>query len=100
MYRITVKQTMDTLQPDGARQRQPTARQIMRKVLHALGPHYEWSADGHDKLVKYGFAIWGIRDKWCRLWLGIWVVPNNRKSLVVAYLWLTVVRKYGGEYIS
>ena len=100
LSRRTVKERMDALHPDGARQREPTTRQIIRTALTALGPHYEWSADGHDKLVKYGFAIWGVRDKWSRYWLGLWVVPNNRKANVVAYLWLSVVLKHGGEGIS
>ncbi|KAG8979807.1 hypothetical protein FRB90_007903, partial [Tulasnella sp. 427] len=33
---------------------------------------------------------------WSGQWLGLWVVPNNRKGDVVAYLYLSLVRKYGG----
>ena len=88
---------MDALDPEAARRREPTAREIIRSILTALGPHWEWSGDGHDKLLKYGFAIWGIRDKWSRYWLGLWVLPNNRKAVVIAYLWLTVVKQCGGK---
>jgi len=64
--------------------------------LTSAGPNEVWCCDGHDKLCKYGFAIWGVRDKFSRKWLGLWVMPNNRLSDSVAYLWLTLVRKLGG----
>ncbi|KAF8574845.1 hypothetical protein K439DRAFT_1649708 [Ramaria rubella] len=59
--------------------------------LVTLGPHYEWSGDGHDKLNAIGFPVWGIRDVWSGKWLGLWVVPNNHLGEVVAYLYLSVV---------
>ena len=88
---------MHTFNPEGFALREPMATTISRGVLVAKGPHDEWSGDGHDKLVKYGFAIWGLRDKFSGYWLGLWVVPNNCLGIVIAYLWLTVVYKLGGE---
>jgi hypothetical protein len=89
--------TMREMNPEGFALREPTAKRIVRVALVALGPHDEWSCDGHDKLVKFGFPIWGIRDKWCGKWLGLWVVPNNCLKLVIAYLYLSLVAELGGK---
>jgi hypothetical protein len=82
--------------PEGFKFRDPGSRQIIRKPLTALGPHHEWNADGHDKTSKYGFPIWGLRDKWSGKWLGLWVMPNNRLADVIAWLYLSVLRELGG----
>jgi hypothetical protein len=92
-----IKDTMREVDPDGFTLREPTSRKISRRPLVALGPHDEWSCDGHDKLVKYGFPIWGVRDKWTALWLGLWVVPNNRDQRIIAYVFLSLVRDLGGK---
>ena len=97
LYSDYISETMRTLDPDGFASREPTARKIQRGTLVAVGPHDEWSCDGHDKLVKYGFPIWGVRDKWGGKWLGLWVIPNNRYKDVIAYLWLSLVKDLGGR---
>jgi hypothetical protein len=81
---------------DGFRAREPSAKKVHRTQLVALGIHHEWSGDGHDKLSSIGFPIWGVRDKWSSKWLGLWVVPNNRLKLAVAYLYLSLVKEHGG----
>ena len=48
--------------PGGFIIREPGARKIQRRALVVLGPHQEWSADGHDKLSMIGFPIWAVRD--------------------------------------
>src|ERR1700749_655811 len=98
-FRQTIGDVQRMLDPDAAAARHPTARQIRRVPLSSLGSNDVWCVDGHDKLSQFGFAIWGMRDKFSRKWLGLWVMPNNRHSIVVTYLWLTVVRKLGGEPI-
>jgi hypothetical protein len=84
--------------PDGFAKREPTAKKIPRGRLFALGPHDIWSADGHDKLSALGLPIYGVRDVWSGMWLGLWVVPNNRLSVVVGYLFLKLVLELGGMY--
>ena len=69
-------------------------------MLMSDGPNEVWCCDGYDKLCIYGFVIWGLRDKFSWKWLGLWVVPNNHIGLVVAYLWLTIVRNLGGKLQS
>jgi hypothetical protein len=86
--------------PEGVLARHPTARRIRRVPLSSQGPNEVWCCDGHNKLCKYGFAIWGVRDKFSRKWLGLWVLPSNRIANIVAYLWLTLVEKIGGMLIS
>jgi len=88
---------MKLVDPDGFHFRDPTRAELRRVALTSRGPHDEWSGDGHDKLVKYGFAIWGMRDKWSGYWLGLWVLPNNRLGVVIAWLYLSIVRDVGGE---
>ena len=84
--------------PDGFTNREPLAgKKIFRAPVVSIGPHHEWSADGHDKLTKLGFPIWGVRDKWSGKWLGLWVVPNNRVKVAIGYLYLSLVKKLGGE---
>ncbi|KAG2347556.1 hypothetical protein BDR05DRAFT_974081 [Suillus weaverae] len=62
----------------------------------SLGPHHQWSGDGHDKLSKIGFLIWAIHDQWSGKWLGMWVVPNNRLKTSIAYLYLSLIYEIGG----
>jgi hypothetical protein len=84
--------------PDGFAIREPSAgKKVFRVALVSIGPHHEWSADGHDKLSRLGFPIWGICDKWSSKWLGLWVVPNNRLKVAIGYLYLSLVKKLGGE---
>lgn len=91
---------MKILDPEGVILRGPTARRIERRPLTSAGPNEVWCCDGHDKLAKYGFSIWGMRDKFSRKWLGVWCLPtsSNRYAVVAAYLWLSVVLELGGKW--
>jgi len=89
---------MRIFDPDGFATREPHAKKVCRVPLTALGPHDKWSGDGHDKLIKIGYTIWGIRDKWSGKWLGLWVVPNNHLKVVIAYLYLSLIEELGGKY--
>ncbi|KAF9073367.1 hypothetical protein BDP27DRAFT_1445014 [Rhodocollybia butyracea] len=96
LTREYIENIMREQDPDGFTNREPTSKKIHRTVLVCLGPHHEWSGDGHDKLSAIGFPIWGIRDVWSGKWLGLWVVPNNRLKDAIAYLFLKLVHEYGG----
>jgi hypothetical protein len=95
-HREYVTSTMRLHEPDGFANREPTSRRIVRTQLVSLGPHHEWSGDGHDKLSSIGLPIWGIRDVFSGKWLGLWVVPSNRHKKAVAYLYLDLVETSGG----
>jgi hypothetical protein len=98
LCRDFIRNEMKIQEPEGFEHRHPTAKKIHRQPLVALGPNDQWSCDGHDKLTKIGFPVWGVRGKWSGKWLGLWVVPNNRLKVVVAYLFLSLVHELGGAW--
>ena len=73
------------------------AKKVHHVPLVALGRHHHWSRDGHDKLVKIGFPVWGIQDMWMGKWLGLWTIPDNWLKVVIAYLYLSLVVELGGD---
>ena len=87
------------IDPEGVAARHPTSRRLRRVPLSSDGPNEVWCFDGHDKLCKFGFAIWGVRDKFSRKWLGLWVIPNNQIGDVVAYLWLSLIEGIRGKLL-
>ncbi|KAH7903949.1 hypothetical protein BJ138DRAFT_1019807 [Hygrophoropsis aurantiaca] len=100
LTRDWITMEMRLIDPSGFESRSPTAKRIHRVAVVALGPHYRWSGDGHDKLVKIGWPIWGVRDVWSGKWLGLWVVPDNRLKVATAYLFLKLVEELGGMPIQ
>jgi len=78
----------------------PTAKRIPWRAIISLGPHHEWSCNGHDKLSAIGFPIWGVWDVWSKMWLGLWVVPNNRLLKPIAYLYLSLIVELGGQLLQ
>jgi len=83
--------------PEGYVKRHPLHAKVKRSPLTSLGPNDEWSANGHDKLMKIGIAVYGFRDKASGKWLSLRVVPNNRLNVVIAYLYLSLVEERGGK---
>ena len=52
---------MQKQDPEGFAIHEPAVgKKVLRSPLVALNPHHEWSADGHNKLSKLGFPIYGI----------------------------------------
>ncbi|KAI0719352.1 hypothetical protein C8T65DRAFT_693334 [Cerioporus squamosus] len=96
LTRDYISEEMHKLDPTGFVQRHPKSKKKHRTVLIVRGPDFEWSCDGHDKLSAIGFPIWGVRDVWSGKWHGIWVVPSNRVKVVIAYLYLRLVKQRGG----
>ena len=61
MFRKFITGEMWKQDPEGFAICEPAvSKKVLRTPLVALGPHHEWSADGHDKLSKLGFPIYGI----------------------------------------
>src|SRR6201999_4529190 len=93
-----VSAIMHELDPEGFNHRNPHFRITTKKhhgQIRVDGPNDKWAADGFEKLKGIGFGIYGIRDYWGKI-LGYWVVPNARDELITEYLYLTVVKRYGG----
>jgi hypothetical protein len=87
---------MQELDPGAFASRAPTAKKIHRVPIVAMGPHHWWSADGHEKLNKIRFPVWAIWDVWSGKWLGIWVVLDNCLKMVIAHLYLKLIKEMGG----
>ncbi|OBZ79570.1 hypothetical protein A0H81_00262 [Grifola frondosa] len=96
LTRDFVSHVMHQHDPEGFDQREPTAKKIVRFPKVPIGIHERWSGDGHDKLYKIGFPIWGVVDDATTAWLDAWVVPSNRMGEIIAYCFLCLVEKYKG----
>jgi hypothetical protein len=81
-------------------QQNPTSRQIVHTPKVPLGVHKQWSCDGHDKLYRIGFPVYGFVDNTTGAWLDAWVVLSNCLGHIIAYLFLCVVEKYGSKFLS
>jgi hypothetical protein len=88
---------LKTLDPIAVENRRLSAHVIHGHGLHSIGPNEEWSLDGHDKLCRnMGIAIWGIVDKYSRLIIGHYAVPNNHLADTALACFLLLVEKSGG----
>lgn len=96
MCRDYITDEMHLLDPAGFDQRRPTSKKVHRVPIVVLGPDYEVSLDGHDKLSAIGFPIYGARDVWSGKWHGAWVLPNNRYKVAIAYVYLSLIKKLKG----
>ncbi|KAJ7574965.1 hypothetical protein C8J56DRAFT_1037253 [Mycena floridula] len=67
---------MHTHAPEAFDAREP--KKIFRVPKNPIGIHHRWAGDGHDKLYKIVFPIWGVVDDATSKYLGGWVVPSNR----------------------
>ncbi|KAK7052603.1 hypothetical protein R3P38DRAFT_2861331 [Favolaschia claudopus] len=96
--RNKISDVMHTFEEEGFEKRDPKAQKktVNRTPLTAVGPHEEWSMDGHDKMNEAGFGIYGIRDKWGTKFLHYRVLPSNRFADVIGVVFLECAKKYGG----
>ena len=61
MFREYIISEMWKQDPEGFANHEPAVgKKVLCTPLVALGPHHEWSADGHNKLSKLGFPIYSI----------------------------------------
>ncbi|KAJ2913413.1 hypothetical protein MD484_g7001, partial [Candolleomyces efflorescens] len=87
--------------PAGAASRHPITRKIHYRGITCSGPSEEWCVDGHEKIaLQMGISVWGIIDKFSRMELGLWAVPNARNRNVPPTLFLYTVKKFGGFPLS
>ncbi|KAI7961460.1 hypothetical protein MJO28_001949 [Puccinia striiformis f. sp. tritici] len=64
-----------SLGPEGVERQ--SKRVLKRCVFDVEGRDFIWSADGHDRLKKFGLTIYGFIDAWSRKILGICVHTTN-----------------------
>ena len=65
------------LDPDGVAARIAQAHR-RRPKYRIKGPNRVWSVDGHDKLKRFGFEIYGMIDAYARFTLDIYVGVGTR----------------------
>lgn len=82
--------------PEDVEKRTPTTKTRRREALKSIGPNQQWALDGHDKLVKFGLPIYGIRDLFSGKVIALRVVWSNRTEKVVTALFLDTIRAVGG----
>ncbi|KAJ7433123.1 hypothetical protein B0H11DRAFT_2165057 [Mycena galericulata] len=77
-------------------------RRVARVPLHAHGPYFEVSADGHEKLASLalrmggvGFSIYGYKDKYTDFVLLLKVYPDVRTSGAGGHIFLDFVEETG-----
>ena len=94
-YSDFVRKIMVENEAEGFARRAPGQKVIKRTPLLSVGPDEEWSMDGHDKLAKAGFGVYGIRDKYSGRFLHYRILCSNRYALVVGITFLECIKKYG-----
>ncbi|EPS95494.1 hypothetical protein FOMPIDRAFT_1025788 [Fomitopsis schrenkii] len=96
--RSTVSRVMHAYAPQGFVERHPLSHRktLVRTPLTSVGPHEEWSIDGHDKLVQAGFPVYGIVEKWGGDKLQFNVLVSNRKPKVCLVIYLRCAKAHGG----
>ncbi|KAJ7477589.1 hypothetical protein FB451DRAFT_1033041 [Mycena latifolia] len=82
---------------EGFKKQHPHAKkQIIHKPLTSVGPDEEWSMDGHNKLNRVGFRIYGLCEKWLKRRHHYQVLPSNRYATLVGVVFLECVKNRGG----
>ncbi|KAJ8665894.1 hypothetical protein QAD02_007556 [Eretmocerus hayati] len=89
VYELTVKQQtvmylLQILDPDGVEAR--SRYRLKHRQYDTPGPDFLWHGDNHDKLKRYGFAIYAIIDGFSKEVIGILVASTNNKPEVIFYL--------------
>ena len=82
------------IDPEGVERRRRGV--LVRRRFRCPGPDHIWSADGHDKLQKWGIRIYGFIDAWSRRILGLFVHVTNHNPRHINLYYLEMIRKCGG----
>ncbi|KAG6867654.1 hypothetical protein C0993_012673, partial [Termitomyces sp. T159_Od127] len=91
-----VCETMKTHNSEGFERQNPSAWKILCHSKVPLRIHERWSCNGHDKLYKIGFPIYGFVDEATGTWLYAGIAPSNCYNIIIGYLFLCCVEEHGG----
>ncbi|KAJ2923158.1 hypothetical protein H1R20_g13935, partial [Candolleomyces eurysporus] len=87
--------------PDAVVRRHPATRKQHKHGIYSSGPNEEWCFDGHEKiLISMRIAVYGIIDKFSRMELALYAVPDARNSDVPVAVYLRTVKEQGGIPLS
>jgi hypothetical protein len=83
--------------PDAVAHCHPSTHKQHKHGIYSSGPNEEWCLDGHEKiLLSMGIAVYGIVDKFSRMELALYAVPDARDSNVPVAIYLRTVKEQGG----
>lgn len=93
LQRKQVCDAMQRIDPEGvAIQGKAFASSRRRKESFVKGPNRVFSIDGHDKLSKFGFEIYGAIDAYSRYIVSCYVEISNRTAVSVNKQYLRLIR--------
>lgn len=92
--------------PEGFDRRLPgNTKRRKRKPLTSMGPFWEISADGHEKLNRQALEMGGLtvpiyayRDKWSGSILKLSAIPDSRQIGTIGHLYLDLINEWNGSY--
>lgn len=87
---------MKDVDPVGLAQRRSGC--LLRRVYYAAGPNDQWCYDGHDKLIKYGFAIHGCVCAYTGKIMWLHVGVSNHDPRIILQYYLQCVKEFGRNY--
>lgn len=88
----TVMKLLQVIDPDGVEGR--SRYRLKRRMYSVPGPNYMWHSDGHDKLKRFGFPIYGFIDGFSRKVLSLNVCTSNNDPYIIAYFYLKLIEKH------
>lgn len=89
----TVREHFKIIDPEGVEAR--LQYRLKRRVYKVAGPNMLWHVDGHDKLSRYGFCIYGGIDGFYKKVIWLDVFASNHDPEVILYYYLQAVKKFG-----
>ena len=89
----TVLEFLREVDPAGVERR--CRYRLARREYYAPGPNWIYHVDGHDKLKRYGFAVYGGMDGFSRKIVWLYIATTNNNPEVIAYYYLKSIEKFG-----
>jgi len=71
---------------------QQIGKKRIRHEFHIKGPNRVLSIDGHDKLLRFGFEIYGAIDAYSRYIVWCYIGISNRTAVSVNKQYLRLLR--------
>jgi hypothetical protein len=90
-----VRKALQVLDNYGVTSRVPGMKKKRQENYTVPGPDWLWCLDGHDKLARYGFEIYGSVDAYSRKIVWFFVGCSNRTQVSVLRQYLNTVKKLG-----
>jgi hypothetical protein len=94
--REMIREVMKEVDPEAFIFRRPGHKIVVKRApMFGVGPHAQWSCDGHDKLQHFNIRIYGFADNWSSYTLKL-KIARTKDSKTTALHYLNVVEEQGG----